>query len=158
MRRFLSLLLLLALHAGPARSTVPGADRCVDAAAAFHRVHPHILRAVLMTESAMNPQALRRNANGSLDVGLGQINSVHFPELARHGQSPLALTDACIGSYVAAWHLARQQALWGNTWYAVGAYHSTTPVHNQRYQRLVWRQWQRLSAFRPPSSPAPSRP
>ena len=146
------------LICSPALAGVPGADRCVDAAAAWHRVHPHILRAVLMTESAMNPQALRRNSNGTLDIGLGQINSVHFAELARHGVSPLALTDACVASYVAAWHLARQQARWGNTWYAIGAYHSTTPAFNQRYQRLVWRQWQRLTALTPPSSPAPSRP
>ena len=69
---------LLMLICSPALAGVPGADRCVDAAAAWHRVHPHILRAVLMTESAMNPQALRRIANGTLDIGLGQINSVHF--------------------------------------------------------------------------------
>jgi hypothetical protein len=146
-----ALIMILMLLCGPGRAGTPGADRCLDAAAAWHHVHPHILRAVLMTESAMNPQAVHRNANGSLDVGLGQINSVHFPELARHGVSPMALTDACVGSYVAAWHLARQQAVWGNTWYAIGAYHSTTPALNQRYQQQVFRQWQRLAALRQPS-------
>ncbi len=26
----------------------------------------------------------------------------------------------------------------GNTWQAVGAYHSTTEIHNARYQRQIW--------------------
>jgi len=110
---------------------------CHFAAAQFHRVHPEILRAILWNESGMRPSALNKNKNGTIDLGIGQHNSMHFAELQRLGVTPGMLTDACVGTYVAAWHLSKQQAALGNTWQAVGAYHSRTPIFNQAYANGV---------------------
>lgn len=119
--------------------------RCVIAAADYHRVNPWILRAILAVESGFRERAINRNANGTVDVGMAQINSIHFRELASHGIAPSQLMDACVATYVAAWHLAKQMRQRGNTWQAIGAYHSSTPCHNQRYAALVWN---RLHAWR----------
>jgi soluble lytic murein transglycosylase-like protein len=110
----------------------------VPQAARHHGVDPWLLAAILQVESGFRPQVVRRNANGSLDVGLAQINSVHFPELARHGISPGELLDPCVASHVAAWHLARQLRARGHTWRGLASYHSITPCHNQRYAAQVW--------------------
>lgn len=110
---------------------------CIAAAASHHHVNPSLLRAILKVESNLNPQAVGRNRNGTLDVGIGQINSRHFPLLAAYGIRPAHLLDPCIGSYVAAWLLSRVIASHGNTWEAVARYHSGTPHFNRRYRILL---------------------
>lgn len=124
-------------HAGAAAQTVSSAERCVVPAALRHGVNPQILRAVLQVESAMRPHVVQRNANGSVDVGMAQINSVHFPELAKWGITPNQLLDPCVAAHVAAWHLKRGLVRYGNNWFGVAAYHSVTPEHNARYQVRV---------------------
>lgn len=111
--------------------------RCVEPAAQYHGVNGAVLKAILKVESSGNPLAINRNSNGTVDVGIGQINSMHFKDLARYGIVPNQLFDACTAIYVSAWHLSKQIAKWGNTWFAIGAYHSATPYYNSRYQALV---------------------
>jgi Transglycosylase SLT domain len=113
-------------------------ERCIIPAAQFHHVNPLILRAILRVESALRPHTITRNANGTLDIGMGGMNSSNFRELLNHGISPEHLLDACVATYVAAWHLRKNLTLHGNTWFGVAAYHSTTPYFNSRYQILIY--------------------
>lgn len=122
------------------------ANACADHAAIFHRVHPDILKAILVVESGGKPLTVNRNSNGTFDIGIAQINSIHLRDLARFGIRAEHLFDECISAFVAAWHYARQIKIFGNTWKAVGAYHSRTPSHNTRYQRKVY---QTLLTMRP---------
>lgn len=133
---------------GGARATPKPAERCLQAAAQRHSVNPQILRAILQVESAMRPDVVQRNANGSIDVGMAQINSIHFPELAQWGITPQNLLDPCIAAHVAAWHLKRGLLRHGNTWFGVAAYHSVTPLHNARYQMLLRKELLRAGAQR----------
>ena len=112
-------------------------ERCIPAAAQHHRIDPRLLRAVLKVESDLRPWAFGRNTNGTVDMGMAQINSIHLPELARHGIQSQHLFDPCVASYVAAWLLRRNIDRHGLTWFGVAAYHSLTPEHNQRYQGLL---------------------
>jgi hypothetical protein len=121
----------------PALASAADPERCIAPAAARHGVNPLLLRAILKIESNLNPQAVGRNADGTVDVGIAQINSRHFAILADRGIQPAHLLDACVGTYVAAWHLSRLTALHGNTWEAVARYHSATPYHNRRYRILL---------------------
>ncbi len=113
-------------------------ERCIVPAAQFHQVNHDVLRAILRVETRLNPGTVTRNTNGTLDVGMGGMNSSNFPELAKHGVAPEHLLDACVASYVAAWHLKKNIAKYGNTWFGVAAYHSTTPYFNRRYQALLY--------------------
>lgn len=130
------------------------AGDCFQDAARFHRVDADILRAIARVESAYDPAAVGHNSNGTQDLGLMQINSVHFAELASQGIAPKRLRDACTSIYVAAWHYARQVSRYGNTWKAVGAYHSATPALRDGYARRVrtvvegWRRSGRVDAPR----------
>ena len=116
---------------------VQSPERCIPAAAQHHRIDPRLLRAVLKVESDLRPWAFGRNANGTVDMGMAQINSIHLPELARHGIQSQHLFDPCVASYVAAWLLRKNIDRHGLTWFGVAAYHSLTPEHNQRYQGLL---------------------
>ena len=123
-------------------------DPCLKPAAQRHGVNPHILRAILQVESGMRPHVVSRNRNGSIDVGMAQINSIHFRELAQWGITPERLLDPCVATHVAAWHLKRVMLLHGNTWFGVAAYHSATPIHNQRYQALLKQELVRSGVWR----------
>ncbi|VWB42455.1 lytic transglycosylase [Burkholderia lata] len=131
-------MLLTALFVTPVRAddAVPGSE-CFERAAGYQGVNPQILRAIAWYESKGNPAAVHRNADGSIDVGQTQINSVHFGELRRNGVPPGALKDACVNIYVAAWMLKRKMVRYGNTWQAIGAYHSETPRFRDEYARNI---------------------
>jgi hypothetical protein len=117
--------------------SIPPAPDCLAEAAAFHQVNDWVLRAIIWQESRNQPMTINKNSNGSVDVGLGGINSVHFAELYRYGIAPRDLLDHCTNLYVSAWHLQRQIKKWGNNWVGVGAYHSTNPVHNATYSATI---------------------
>lgn len=117
----------------------PAFADCFDDAAAYHRVNPWVLRAIAYEESKFDPKAFGRNSNGSVDVGIAQINSVHFPDLQRYGISPGALNDPCTAIYVSGWLLSKKVRRHGNTWKAVGTYHSETPVYRDAYAARVKR-------------------
>ncbi|ENZ77919.1 MULTISPECIES: lytic transglycosylase domain-containing protein [Ralstonia] len=117
--------------------SLPAKADCFDDAGAYQTVNPYVLRAIAWHESKGDPTAVHRNANGSIDVGELQINSVHFRELATWGITPSALLDRCINIYVAAWRLKTKMAKYGNTWEAIGAYHSETPQYRDRYARDI---------------------
>ena len=127
----------------PSAPQWPATERCVVPAAQRHGVNPKILRAILHVESGMRANVVNRNRNGTLDVGMAQINSIHFPELAQWGITPDKLLDPCVASHVAAWHLKRSLLRHGDNWFGVAAYHSATPEHNLRYQELVRRELRR---------------
>lgn len=110
---------------------------CFDEAANYQKVNPLILRAIAWQESHNRPEALHKNANGSTDYGLMQINSVHLPTLSQYGISTNTLMEPCKNVYIAAWHLRQKMNKYGNTWRAVGAYHSENPSLRDRYARQI---------------------
>ena len=112
-------------------------DDCYEKAGAYQGVNPLVLRAVAWRESKGDATAINRNANGSIDVGQLQINSVHFPELARQGIPHRALINPCVNIFVAAWLLKQKMVRYGNTWRAIGAYHSESPRERDAYARSI---------------------
>jgi soluble lytic murein transglycosylase-like protein len=125
---------------------------CFDDAAAYQHVNPLILRAIAWQESHNRADAMHVNANGSVDYGVMQINTIHLPALARYGIGKEALMSPCKNVYIAAWQLRRQVIKYGNTWAAVGAYHSATPALRDGYARQIagiLRRWQVFPENRP---------
>ncbi|MDQ7980291.1 lytic transglycosylase domain-containing protein [Paraburkholderia sp. SARCC-3016] len=139
---FRTLALALSLFAMKPATARADSD-CFSAAAAYQHVNPVVLRAIAWRESHGNANAIHRNANGSTDYGMMQINSIHLPTLSRYGLSAVDLMNPCANIFVAAWHLHKMIVKYGNTWAAIGAYHSETPAERDRYARaiqsIVWR-------------------
>jgi hypothetical protein len=137
----------------PARAT------CFEDAALYQHVNPLVLRAIAWQESRNRPDAMHVNANGSIDYGLMQINTVHLSALARYGIGKDALMSPCKNVYIAAWQLRRQIVRYGNTWAAVGAYHSATPALRDEYARQIagiLRRWEE-GPERPSNAPIAQR-
>jgi len=118
----------------------PAQADCFDEAARYHTVNPWILRAITAQESGFNPNVKHRpNKDGSIDRGWTGINSVHLPELARYGITASDLADPCKSVFLAGWHLRKKINRFGNTWEAVGAYHSQTPSKRDIYAAKIRR-------------------
>lgn len=130
-----------------------GTARCIEEAAARHRVPPSLIRAILSVEGGRSGQAVR-NANGTVDVGPMQINSAWLPALRRMGVTlELLQHHPCANIHFGAWILGRELARVDPArldraafWRAIGNYHSRTPELNARYAERVWRAWRRGDA------------
>lgn len=121
---------------------------CFDKAGAEYQIDPVLLKAIALHESRLNPAVIVGNTNNTVDIGLMGINTVHLvdPDLIRAGYSRHVLLDPCTNVRVGAWLLRKKITKWGETWRAVGAYHSETPARNQTYQWLIYRSYQNLKA------------
>lgn len=111
---------------------------CLDDAAAFQHVSVSLMRGIAQVESGMNPRAVNTNTNGTVDIGLMQINSTWLPTLAREGITRENLFDACTNAYVGAWILSQNIRQLGANWNAIGAYNSASPDKRLAYARKVY--------------------
>ncbi len=114
------------------------ASNCWNAAAAYHGVDVWLLYSISWVESRFNPSAAGKNKNGTMDLGLMQINSIWLPELRKHGITKAHLLDGCSSVYIGAWILAKNIRQYGYTWKAIGAYNSRTPSIGLRYAKKVY--------------------
>jgi|GEM_PF-575751 len=110
---------------------------CFEEAAGYQHVNPWVLRAIAWQESRGRADAIHRNNNGTVDYGRMQINSIHLRRLSNYGISKDALMHPCVSVYVAAWRLREMTNKYGNTWVAVGAYHSETPGERDKYAHAI---------------------
>jgi soluble lytic murein transglycosylase-like protein len=122
-------------------------NKCILGAAQYHGVNPYLLRAILVVESRLNPKAINVNMNGTRDIGVAQINSIHLPVLQNHGIKESHLMDGCVNTYVGAWLLRKQISRHGLNWFGIAAYHSVTPDKNYRYQVLIYNEMVRSGAI-----------
>ncbi len=106
-------------------SGIVNASDCFDLAGRDYKIDPDLLRAIAWNESTFNPHAVGKNSDGSLDIGLMQINTQHSKKLAVLGISQNHLSqDACMNIYTGAYILATSFKKWGVSWAAVGAYNA----------------------------------
>ncbi len=141
----LGLLALLSL-VSQAHAVTPLTHHCLVEAATEYDVHPDVLMAILIVEGGTVGQNSKANDNGSYDIGLFQINSMHLNRLKGFGVSEDQLrNDGCLNARVAAWHLS--SVVTNDTLAkindersylsAIARYHSFTPKYNAIYaQRL----------------------
>lgn len=112
---------------------------CIDDAARFHHVDARLMHAVAQVESQMHAGAVGYNQNGSVDIGLMQINSSWLPSLARYGITRAHLFDACTSAYLGSWIMSRNIQQMGFTWEAIGAYNARNPAKRLAYAQKVYR-------------------
>ena len=132
-----TVLLALSLLTAANPAAAEARENCFHSASVKYRIDPWLLVAIARVESAMRPDAHRKNDDGSEDIGLMQINSVWLPALAQHGIGRADLFNHCTSIQVAAWILANQLYRHGKSWQTVGRYHSTIPVKNAAWVARV---------------------
>jgi len=139
MLRFVALILFVAFastaHAGQPRTMMD----CFNEAGRTYKVPPMLLQAIAWVESRYDKNAKNENTNGSVDMGVMQINSLWLEPLSEYGIKKKHLYNACFNINVAAWILRKQISEVGYNWQAVAHYHSRTPERGDNYARKVAR-------------------
>lgn len=126
---------------------------CWSRAGQLHAIEPELLQAIADVESGQRPDAINHNRNGTRDIGLMQINSIHLPRLRARGITEQRLLDEpCLSVEVGASVLAEFIARHGYNWTAVGAYNAGNSPHRQaarlRYACKVWQRYRVLTQAR----------
>ena len=103
---------------------------CFQEAGSRYRVSPWLLWSIAKVESGLDPSAINQNNNGTVDVGLMQVNSIWAEQL---GKTWDHLDDPCTNVMAGAWILNQCIQDYGYTWKAVGCYHSRTPELRDAY-------------------------
>jgi len=114
---------------------------CWDDTEAQFGISRYLLFAIAKHESGLNPVAINHNKNGSLDIGLMQINTSWLPKLNRYGIGISELKNPCVNLHVGAWILANNFAQYGVNWRAVGAYNAVNEWKRVQYARNVSTQY-----------------
>ena len=113
-------------------------DACFESASVRFGVDKRLIVAIAKTESSLNPNAESpKNANGSYDIGMMQVNSGWLPALAKHGISHADLKGGCTNIHVGAWILSQNISRHGKTWKAVGAFNAVTTSKQVSYVSKV---------------------
>ncbi|SDV00451.1 Transglycosylase SLT domain-containing protein [Pseudomonas mucidolens] len=129
---------------------------CWLEAANRHDIEPELLQAIAAVESGYRPKAMNySNHNGSRDIGLMQINSIHLPRLLKQGiTEQRLLAEPCLSVDVGASILAGFIKQFGYNWTAVGAYNAGPGAGARRealrlrYAQRIWERYEALIAQR----------
>lgn len=113
---------------------------CFDDAGKAFGISPALLEAIARTESNMNPKALNRNTNGTIDMGLMQINSSWVKPLALKPSE--IMSDPCYNTFIGARILRQCIDRHGNSWEAVGCYNATKKQKRVDYS---WKVYKRIT-------------
>ncbi|MBC5792322.1 transglycosylase-like protein with SLT domain [Providencia alcalifaciens] len=98
---------------------------CYDKAGNDYKIDPDLLRAVAFRESSFNPNAINQASSTRYAIGLMQIHSQNFGELAQYGITENHLKqDPCMNIYTGAFYLAKFIRIQGDVWKGVGAYNA----------------------------------
>lgn len=109
--------------------------------AKYEGLNPYLLHAIAKQESGLNPKVVSRpNANGTVDIGMMQINSAWLPTLAsRFGITREDLFRSCVNLDVGAWILYENFKTFGYSWRAIGAYNAKSEDKRLAYVRRVYK-------------------
>jgi len=102
-----------------------------------YNIPPLLLKNIVMIESGGNPDAIRKNDNGTKDYGLMQINSIHFSRLRQWGINESNILNPQINIFVGGWLLSEHIKERGFNLQAIGNYHSKTEVYRDQWLKKL---------------------
>ncbi len=114
---------------------------CFEDAGKTYDINPSLLKSIANVESNLNPKATNKNQNGSIDIGLMQINSFWIKTLGL--DSNKLISDPCYNTMIGAKVLKQCIDRYGYTWEAVGCYNATSTPKRVKYS---WKIFDRLKA------------
>lgn len=114
-----------------------GFDDIFHKAGADFGIEPTLLKRIATIESSLNPRAINQNSNGTVDIGLMQINSMHLRRLSRIGVTRQSLFDPEVNVYVAALLLSSHIRKRGYNLDSIGRYHSANPIHKSKWLKRL---------------------
>lgn len=109
---------------------------CFEDAGKTYGINPVLLKSIARIESNLNPKAMNKNQNGSIDIGLMQINSFWIKTLGL--DSGRLISEPCYNTMIGAKVLKQCIDRYGYTWEAVGCYNATSTPKRVRYSWKIF--------------------
>jgi len=125
-------------------------QKCVNYASIRYGVNPIVIKAIIDVEGG-KIGTLSRNSNGSYDMGVMQINTIHLKAIKNKypGVGPRELTyKPCINIAIGTWLLKQRIDEAPSYWVGVASYHSKTPKYRNIYLRKLYVSIKKLLAVR----------
>lgn len=125
---------------------------CWEETASRYDIEPELLQAIADVESGYRADAINHaNSNGTRDIGLMQINSIHLPRLLKQGiTEERLLSEPCLSVEVGASILVEFIQRFGYNWTAVGSYNvgagpgPQREALRRRYAEKIWPRYEAL--------------
>jgi soluble lytic murein transglycosylase-like protein len=114
---------------------------CFEDAGNRYGISPVLLESIAKVESNLNPGAMNKNRDGSIDMGLMQINSFWLKTL--NVSSDALMKDACLNTMAGARILRGCIDRYGYTWEAVGCYNA---AGRDRKVSYAWKVFHKMKA------------
>lgn len=111
---------------------------CFKEAGERYSINPVLLESIARAESDLDPKATNKNRNGSVDMGLMQVNSAWVRQLSL--DSAKLINDPCYNTMAGARILKKCIDSHGYTWEAVGCYNAVSMDKKKAYSWRVFRQ------------------
>lgn len=111
---------------------------CFEDAGKKYAISPLLLECIAKTESHLDPTATNKNRNGSVDIGLMQVNSYWITKLGLDGDR--LITDSCYNTMAGARILSQCIDRHGYTWEAVGCYNAVSMNKKTAYSWKIFHQ------------------
>lgn len=109
-------------------------------------VDPWLLYSIAKVESELKPSALNKNRNGTYDLGIMQINTIHRKTLEKYGISQESLWNPQININVGAWVLAGCIQRNGYTTKALDCYNGDkTGRYSKKVMKMLKKETQRYA-------------
>lgn len=116
--------------------------QCVSENAKDYHLSPFVLLSILKVESNGRTGRVGKNTNGTEDIGPSQFNTNTWAKvLTQKYKIPrdALLNNMCQSIRALAFAVRTEiNAAGGDLWQGIGNYHSRTPVHHNKYIRLVY--------------------
>lgn len=126
----------------------PVSAQCIADTASRFSLPEIILRAILEVEGGKSGD-LRMNTNGTYDIGPMQINSIWLPKFANYITNEQLLYDSCANLQIGAWILRYNiNKANGDLWQGVSSYHSSTPIHQEKYRNKIYAAMQKINSIK----------
>lgn len=126
-------------------------DQCFVSAAEQHDVDPNLTRAIAYVESRFKANAVAYPPDGTISIGVMQVNTVNEKILTQRGLKIEDLYKPCVNIFIGTYILKEFIKTHGATWRAVGSYYvgnrrGTIPDSNRReYVAKVMSAYQRMT-------------
>ncbi len=114
-------------------------SQCVGFVSDYFNIPDIAIKAIMEVEGG-KMCTLSKNSNGSYDMGIMQINTIHYPSIVEQYPS-LKIEDIackpCLNITLGAWILSKRIKEADDLWKGVGNYHSKTPKYHKKYLEKI---------------------
>nr|WP_229650316.1 lytic transglycosylase domain-containing protein [Vibrio splendidus]MCC4882976.1 lytic transglycosylase domain-containing protein [Vibrio splendidus] len=115
-------------------------ERCVSYSANHFDINKNVIKSIVLVEGG-KAGTMSRNSNGTYDMGIMQINTIHLPDIKKKYPTVTwkdVAYDPCINIGIGSWILSQRLKEASSYWVGVGNYHSKTPKFRNRYLKKIY--------------------